>query len=164
MLTIAQNNVIEYVIAKIVDGMSYLGCDAQTGFIIEFDSCLEESGVLHKIDINRTSEAHSLIEVRADAACDVPDLEDLSEGLIGAWQSIMYSNFEASSIQCFRECMILRFITAEEYFVTGKVRVFGPNYLRLVEWYERSLSSRRPLPQYSEWLSKQPSTNTIIPA
>lgn len=81
-----------------------------------------------------------MFELRGQISEQVPSIQHLQSRLVEIWQILAYKYFQATSIEFFKETVVVHFVTvisSERFYVTGKMVVGGRHYLRLVEQYEK---------------------------
>ncbi len=141
---------IERVIADIASRLPPSSGDNLTGFVIDADHFLDACESLESVNVDRSTNPSSLLEIRAEAAASVNAVQEISHALLDAWQSIAYTDFQASAVLLYKEATVLRFVTVisgDAFYVSGTVRVAGPHYPALVQRYDRDFgASHGPLP------------------
>ena len=139
---------IERVVAEVARTLPPSSGDNLTGFLIDADHFFGESRALRSVEVDRSADRSSLVEVRAEVAPSVETVQDLSDALVKAWQPIAYSHFQAFAIHWYMEATVLRFVTVisdDSFYVSGTVRVAGSHYPTLVERYERDFGASHGL-------------------
>jgi hypothetical protein len=141
---------IERVIADIAGRLPPSSGDNLTGFVIDADHFLGECDAFESVEVDRSTNPRSLLEIRAEVAVSVNTVQEISHALLDAWQSIAYTHFQASAVHFYKEATVLRFVTVisnDAFYVSGAVRVAGAHYPALVQRYDRDFgASHGPLP------------------
>lgn len=135
---------IESLIADITGRIPPSAGDNLTGFVIDAEYFLDNSEAFESVHIERSKNLDSLLEIHAEVAASISSVQEIHHRLLGAWQSIAYSNFEASAVHYYREATVFRFVTVishDAFYVSGMIRVAGPHYPTLVQRYNRNLGA-----------------------
>ena len=143
-IKLPDGNLIDTVIAHITATIPASSGANLLGF--EMDAFLYFSGQeLWHADVHRSDEPSCLIRANLLLTEKVATVQDIATALRDVWQSIMYADFGACSINWYREATCLRFVTAiaDKFYVTGTALAHGPNYPDLVAAFDRDFSRLR---------------------
>jgi hypothetical protein len=142
-------SIIESIVGSIRCQLPPSSGDNLTGFLMDADHFFSEHGAFATVDVRRSEDVTSQLNVTLSISERVQSLQDLAYALGDVWRSIAYQHFEASSVTWFREATVFRFVTVisgELFFVSGTARASGPHYPRLVEAFERDFRLLDPTP------------------
>ena len=137
-------------IQQIVSELHPSSGDNLTGFIIDTDHFLEESGKFKSVKVSRTKDRLCLVNAHVELSYEIRTIQYLSQLLYDAWNNIRYDHFAASACHWCKEATIFRFVTIiskNDFFVTGKITANGEPYSKLVENFDRDFGELHgPLP------------------
>ncbi|MFY0677942.1 MAG: hypothetical protein JXR18_11720 [Neptuniibacter sp.] len=127
---------IEETIAKIITSPNYSPSDGDNLLGMDYDvfHCLDSNEILVVEEIKQTGQNECMFSINLEASKSAKELHDVRQALKEAWEFIQYGYFEASSLSVTPKSAVLRFITVigeNQFYVTGCVKVSGPNYERI---------------------------------
>ena len=118
------------------------------GIVIDADYAFENESTFEEVEIARTTQPECMLEITARAPERMTMLQHISHALREAWQSLAYSDFQATSILWYRQAMIMKFVTSNiegTLCVTGRVIITAPRYSEMVLAFERDFGFAGPL-------------------
>ena len=134
---------IESLINQIAGAISPSSGGNLHGFVQELDYALwQAKDVITSGKTLITNDPRRLIIVTASIAENVNVLPEVFHGLKKIWLAITYNYFEASSCECYKEAVILRFVTTmsdKQFFVTGAIVLQGEKYQKLILEHQQKL-------------------------
>lgn len=80
-----------------------------------------------------------MFKVHLKATKKARNLDDVRKGLIKGWKFLQYIYFQASLVEVYKDCAVLKFVTViaeREYYVTGKAVVKGKRYKKLAKMHK----------------------------
>lgn len=137
---------IEIVIKDVVARTPPSHGDNLTGFIMDLDHAINQSGLSDDAKIIKSGDDLSILNVPLSLPLTVNTLEKLSSALHGILADIAYTTFHAAAFTYHRDAAALRFVTAvpdSGLRVTGTIIVAGPAYVKVAGRSDRTLT---PLP------------------
>jgi len=113
------------------------------GFAQDLDYALWQSkDVIASAQKSITNDLRQLIIVNGVIAENVNALPEVFQALKNIWASIAYNYFEASSCECYKEALILRFVTImsdKQLFVSGAIVLKGEMYQKLISEHQQKV-------------------------
>jgi hypothetical protein len=127
---------IDFTVKKFVPstGDNLLGMD--------YDIChfFGKNDAIRFLSRNKSGDKKCMFSIELEATNCAMNINDVTSALRGALDNIVYKYFESSSIQMYKEKMVLRFVTVigeNQFYVTGEAIVSGDRYRQLASDYEK---------------------------
>jgi hypothetical protein len=140
---------IERVIQCVMETTVPSSDDNLVGFEFDAHHYFGSNDRLHNATVSRTNDNGCMVEMRGEITAEVTSLHAITGLLNEIWRELAYSHFYASSIEWYKEATNLRFVTvisADSFYVTGRMVITGPHYLKLVAQLEPDF--QRLLPSF----------------
>ena len=120
--------------------------DNLLGFQMDCDVFFGEADSIDDVAVAKTTDPYELLRIRVRLGPSAATLQDVSRALTTAWQSVAYSDFQATSLEWFQEATVLRFVTViggARFYVSGCAIATGPTYPSLVTAFHRDFGALR---------------------